>query len=84
VPFNSRSYRRNKAERRAREYLAEARDAKARGDASRVRSRVELARLSWRGYLSYRRLDQMDADFWRYRKGEMTHAEFMAKWDLRK
>lgn len=80
MPFNSQSYYRNKAKRQALEYLARARMG---GEPERVAFNVKLARSSWRTYLCYRRLDECDADLKKRLRGEMSHAEFMNKWDIR-
>lgn len=85
MPFNSRSYHRNKAKREASKYLTQAREAKAEGrGADDVRFYVRMARSQWSIYLSNLRMDRMDADMERYRSGKMTHEEFMAKWDTRR
>jgi hypothetical protein len=97
MPFNSHSYHRNKEKRRAQEYLAEARLWKQELVAGtldfpstpervndRIASRVKLARAHWKGYLAYKSMCECDADYKRRLRGEMSHADFMAKWDTRK
>lgn len=89
MPFNQRSYYRNKARNSALRELAEARDIKKRAAAGeaydweipRIATRVKLARLHWRTYLGYVRGDRMNEDIKRIGAGEMTHAEFQAKWE---
>jgi hypothetical protein len=92
MAFNSRSYYRNKAKRQALELLAQARDLKQSASAGllqswemadRLPSIVRRARLSWQTYLSYLRLDRMDGDIVRLKNREISHADFMAKWDFR-
>jgi hypothetical protein len=96
MPFNSRSYHRNKERRQAMEYLAEARTWKQQLVAGtldfpstpervteRIASRVKLARLHWKTYLGHLRMECCDADLKRFRNGEITYAEFMSKWDIR-
>lgn len=80
VPFNSQSYYRNKARRQAMGYLADARRAKLADNVEHVKSRVRLARNSWRTYLSYLKLDEMDADMEMCRSGNMAYSEFIEKW----
>jgi regulator of protease activity HflC (stomatin/prohibitin superfamily) len=82
MPFNSQSYHRNKARREALEALEKAREVKRRvaaGEAqpwhSSVAHHVAIARLIWRQYLSYLRLDRMNKDF-----DEMNAADFVAKY----
>lgn len=84
MPFNSRTYYRNKHRRDALELLARARDAKAcdRG-ADNIASYVRFARSQWKMYLSYLSLKRCDDDLKRLRRGEMRYSEFMAKWDTR-
>lgn len=93
MPFNSQSYYRNKAKRQALAYLAEARAIKRRlamgepdflDSLERVQSRVRFARSQWKTYLGHLRMDQCEADIERLRRREITYAEFMSKWDIRK
>jgi hypothetical protein len=82
MPFNSKSYHRNKAKKGAMALLADARAAKQRGiDPT---SLVKRARLNWNVFMSYRRMDRIDHDMKKLRNREMTYAEFMQKWDPRK
>lgn len=93
MPFNSQSYYRNKAKRQALDYLAEARAMKWRLDAGkpgllddfiRLGRLVGLARSQWKIYRGYLNMDRCDADLKRLQRGEISHAEFMSKWDPRK
>ena len=83
MPFNSNSYYRNKYRREALSYLDQARNVKrlnpgrAQDD---LRHCVRLARSAWRSYLSYKAICECDADYKRYRFGDMSHSDFMAKW----
>lgn len=88
MPFNAQSYYRNKAKRKALKYLADARAMKARliagepnvlDNLERVSTYAELARLHWKSYLSYAKLDECDADMKLLQAGKITYAEFMAK-----
>lgn len=74
MPFNSTSYYRNKYRREAMEYMAAAR---ATDDPHHY---VRLARLSWKSYLSYRKIAECDADLKRRMRGDMSHEDFMKKW----
>lgn len=74
MPFNSQSYYRNKAKRRAQEHMAKARAGNSPA------FNVKLARSEWRTYLGYLRMDQCDADLKRFQRGQMTYQEFMNKW----
>lgn len=77
MPFNSRSYHRNKERRQALEYLAKARAA---FEPEPIAFNVRLARLHWKTYLGYLRMQRCDADLKRFRVGEITYQEFMGKW----
>jgi hypothetical protein len=80
MPFNSRTYYRNKERREAMAYLAKAR---ASGEPEAVAFNVKLARLHWKTYLGHLRMQQCDADLKRFQRGEITYADFMGKWDIR-
>lgn len=86
MPFNSVTYYANKYRRQAREALDAAREGpplwSGRSVAEWRASRVELARAYWRGYLSQRRVQRMNADAKAMRQGNMTAAAFIAKWSL--
>jgi hypothetical protein len=62
MPFNGASYRRNSWRRKALEELTEAREHKAAGsDGWRIESAAKRARLSWRLYLSSRRICELSS-----------------------
>jgi hypothetical protein len=79
MPFNSRSYYRNKERRLAMEYLAKAR---ASFDEAPRTFNLTLARLHWKTYLGHLRMERCDADLKRFQRGEITYTEFMKKWDI--
>lgn len=81
MPFNSRTYHRNKERREALAYLARAR---AVFEPEEIAFNVRLARLHWKTYLGHLRMAQCDADLKRFQRGEITYTEFMGKWDIRK
>ena len=66
MPFNSDTYRRNQAKRTALDFLAQARSIKARAAAGTaydweiplIASRVKCARITWRIYLSWKRITE--------------------------
>ena len=82
MAFNSNSYHRNKARRRALEYLEQARQSKrqiAAGEGHAWETPVErlvwYARNEWRLYLSYLKGDRMNADL-----RTMRPTDFIAKY----
>jgi hypothetical protein len=88
MPFNSLSYHTNKAKRRAKEALAEARQGPPEWSSRTVaewrKVKVELARSYWASYKSNRFLQRMNADAKDMRIGRMSAADFIAKYEIKK
>lgn len=49
----------------------------------RIATRVMLARSHWKSYLGHLNMARCDEDLKKLQRGEMSYADFMARWDIR-